>query len=291
MDIKGTRTEKNLQAAFAGESQARNRYLFSGAIAREAGLNDVADVFYELAENEGEHARKEFEFLGGLGDVKTSIKKAIQGERLEKEKIYPEFSKIAREEGFQEIANFFERMKNVEATHEQRLKDLLKSVEGQEEFKGKTVMHSEVKMAQVMLPDQANPSGYVHGGELIKLIDNAAGVVAARHCRQDIVLVRVAEVNFLAPVEVGNLALVHAYLTFVSRSSMEVGIELDAESLITGERYRANTAYLIMVSIDDDGKPTPVPPLLVSTEEQQRRFEEGKARYEAFKRAKKKNLK
>jgi acyl-CoA hydrolase len=68
---------------------------------------------------------------------------------------------------------------------------------------------------------------------------------------------------------------------------MEVGIELDAESLITGERYRANTAYLIMVSIDDDGKPTPVPPLLVSTEEQQRRFEEGKARYEAFKRAKK----
>lgn len=182
MDIKGTRTEKNLQAAFAGESQARNRYLFSGAIAKEAGLDDVADVFFELADNEGEHAQKEFEFLGGLGDVKSSIEKAIQGERLEKEKIYPSFSKIAREEGFLEIADFFERMKNVEATHEQRLRDLLKSVEGTEEFKGKTVKHSEVKMAQVMLPDQANPSGYVHGGELVKLIDNAAGVVAARHC-------------------------------------------------------------------------------------------------------------
>lgn len=219
----------------------------------------------------------------GLGDVRMNIEKAIQGEHLEKEKTYPGFAKVAREEGFQEIADFFERMSAVEGTHEQRLRDLLRSVEGAEEFKGRTVMHSEVRMAQVMLPDQANPSGYVHGGELMKLINNAAGVVAARHSKQDVMLVRVAEVNFLAPVEVGNLVLVHAYLTFVSRSSMEVRIELDAESLMTGESHRANTAYLIMVGIDEDGRPTQVPPLLVSTEEQQRRFEEGRARYEAHK--------
>ena len=81
--------------------------------------------------------------------------------------------------------------------------------------------------------------------------------------------------------------LVHAALTFVSRSSMEIKIELDAESLITGKRHHANTAYLIMVGIGEDGKPAEVPPLLVSTEAQQRRFEEGKARYEAYKRSKK----
>lgn len=287
MDLKGTQTEKNLQAAFAGECQARNRYIFSGQIARKAGLNDVADVFFELAENEGEHARQEFEFLGGLGDVKANIEKAIQGEHLEKENIYPTFAKTARQEGFTEIADFFEKMTKVEGTHEKRLRDLLKSLEGVEEFKGKTPMHSEVRMAQVMLPDQANPSGYVHGGEIIKLIDNAAGVVAARHSQQDVVLARVAEINFLAPVEVGNLVLVHAYLTFVSRSSMEIRIDLDAESLITGEEQRANIAYLIMVAIGEDGKPTVVPPLLISTEEQERLFEEGEARYEAHKKSKK----
>ena len=286
MDIKGTQTEKNLLTAFAGECQARSRYFFSAEIAREAGMDDVADVFYELAENEGEHARKEFEFLGGLGDVKTNIEKAIQGEHLEKEKFYPAVAKVAREEGFQKIADFFERMVVVEGTHEQRLRSLLNSLKGDEEFKAKTVMHSEVRMAQVMMPDQANPTGYVHGGELMKLMDNAAGVVAARHGRQDVVLARVAEITFFAPVSVGNLVLVHAYLTFVSRSSMEVKIELDAESLITGKRHHANNAYLIMVGIGEDGKPSEVPPLLISTEAQQKRFEEGKARYEAYKKSK-----
>ena len=139
---------------------------------------------------------------------------------------------------------------------------------------------------KVMMPDQANPSGYIHGGELIKMIDNAAGVVAARHCKADIVLARVADVSFLAPVEVGNLVLIHAYLTFVSRASMEVRIDLEAESLMSGDRWLANTAYLIMVSIDDDGKPREVPPLLISTEKQQQLFDEGKARYDAYKKSK-----
>ena len=219
--------------------------------------------------------------------MKTNIEKAIRGERLEKEEMYPKFARDARSEGFQEIADFFERMSAVEGTHEQRLRALLNSLQGTEEFRGKTVMQSEVRMAQVMLPDQANPSGYVHGGELLKLVDNAAGVVAARHSHNDVVLARIAEVSFLAPVEVGNLVLVHAYLTFVSRSSMEVRIDLDAESLLTGETRRANVAYLIMVAIDDNGKPVEVPPLLISTEEQQRLFDEGKARYEAHKQAKK----
>jgi acyl-CoA hydrolase/rubrerythrin len=286
MDLKGTQTEKNLFAAFAGESQARNRYLFSADLAAKAGMEQVAAVFYELAANEGEHARAEFEFLGGLGDVKTNIEKAIRAERLENREMYPKFARDAKQEGFQEIADFFERMSAVEGTHEKRLHALLNSLQGIEEFRGRTVMQSEVRMAQVMLPDQANPSGYVHGGELLKLVDNAAGVVAARHSHSDVVLARIAEVGFLAPVEVGNLVLVHAYLTFVSRSSMEVRIDLDAESLLSGETRRANVAYLIMVAIDDDGKPVEVPPLLISTEEQQRLFEEGKARYEAHKKAK-----
>ncbi|MFC1858408.1 ferritin family protein [Thermodesulfobacteriota bacterium] len=288
MKLKGTKTERNLWKAFAGESQARNRYLFSAEIAKEAGLYDIADIFSELAANEGEHARKEFEFLGGLGDVRESIEKAIQGEHLENKKIYPAFARDAKKEGFTEIADYFERMSEVEGTHEQRLRDLLQSMDEGTEFKGRTVLYSAVSMAQVMLPDQANPSGYVHGGELMKIVDNAAGVVAARHCQEDIVLARVADIQFLNPVEVGNLISINARLTFISRSSMEVGIDLDVESLDTGARSRALTAHLVMVAIDEEGVPAEVPPLLISTEEQQRNFDEGKARYEAYKKSKKK---
>jgi len=288
MELKGTRTEKNLWKAFGSECQARSRYLFSAQQAHENGLQEVADIFTELAANEGEHARQEFDFLGGLGDVRIAIETAIQGEDLEQNQIYPAFAREAREEGFETVAAFFEKMAAVEATHAQRLRDLLSAVDGKGELAGRTVHHSAIHMAQVMMPDQANPSGYVHGGELIKIADNAAGVVAARHANEDIVLARVADIQFLAPVEVGNLVITNGFLTFVSRSSMEVCVEMEVESLITGERSRALSAYLIMVAIDEEGRPTPVPALLISTEAQQARYETGKARYDAYKSSHKK---
>lgn len=285
MELTGTRTEKNLRAAFAAESQARSRYIFSGDLASQAGRQEIADVFYELAANETEHARKWFEFLGGIGDVRSALEQAADGEHLEHVDIYPKFAQAAREEGFTEIADFFERMGEVEGTHEQRFRALLKDLDGVEPFRGKTVLHSATRMAQVMLPDQANPSGFVHGGELFKLVDNAAGVAAARHCDEDVVLARVADITYHLPVRIGNLVLVDARLTFASRSTMEVLVEMDAESLDTGEKYRAVTAHLIMVALDEDGKPVEIEPLLISTEEQHRLFEEGKTRYEAHKKA------
>ncbi|MBI5018239.1 MAG: hypothetical protein HZB55_22470 [Deltaproteobacteria bacterium] len=284
MVIAGTKTEENLKAAFAGESQARNRYTFSGRLAREAGLHDVADVFFELAANEEEHARQEFEFLGGLSDVRAALEQAAAGEHHEHEVVYPCFAQTAREEGLSDVASFFERMTRVEGTHEQRFRALLRSLDGEEAFKGKTVLHSLTKMAQVMLPNQANPHGFVHGGELMKIIDNAAGVTAVRHSRQYVVLARVAELNFHRPVQVSDVALVDSRVSFVSRSTMEIQVLLDAESLETAETHRAVSAYLIMVAVDSKGNPVEVPPLLLSTEEQERLFEEGKARYEAHKR-------
>lgn len=279
MKLKGTETEKNLWTAFAAESQAHNRYIYFADKAKEADLQDVANVFYELANNEGEHAKREFEFLGGIGEVRTNIEKSAEGELIESKEIYPLFALVARKEGFDHIAEFFERMSAVERTHEKRCRDLLKSMDGIEEFKGRTVLHSATRMAQVMLPAQANPAGFVHGGELMKLVDNAAGVAAVRHSHKNVVLARVADIQFLRPVQVGSLVLIDSRLTFVSSSSMEVKIELDTESLRTGERIRALMAYFIMVALDENGKPVQVPPLLLSTEEQQQLYDDGKARY------------
>ncbi len=288
MDISGSKTEKNLINAFEGESQARNRYLLSGDKAKLAGLNDVADVFYELAANEGEHAAQEFEFLGGLGDLRSIIEKAAKMEHLEHKNIYPAHARTAREEGYTEIADFFDRMAEVEGTHAQRFQDLLKSMDGIQDFNGRAVLRSATSMAQVTLPDQANLAGFVHGGELMKLIDNAAGVAAARHSQKNIVLARVAEISFVESVRVGSLVIVNAKLTYVSHSMMEVIVELDTESPRSGRSARAVNAILIMVAVDKDGSPVEVAPLLISTEEQQELFEQGKARHEEYKRSKKK---
>ncbi len=285
MELRGSKTEQYLWTAFAAESQARNQYTYFADAAKEAGLHDVADVFYELAANEGEHAKQEFQFLGGIGDVRSNIQKAVEGEHFEYEKFYPERAKVAWEEGFLEIADFFERMSKVEGTHEQRCLALLKSLDGVEEFKGRTVLRSATGMAQVTLPDQANIAGFVHGGDLMKMMDNAAGVAAVRHCQKNVVTARVQEINFYRPVRVGSLVLIDSRLTFVSRSSMEVRVEVHTESPITGRRSHALTAYFIMVAVDNDGNPTEVPPLLISTEEQERLFSEGKARYEAYKKS------
>lgn len=284
MGLKGSQTEKNLEDAFAGESRAQNTYMYYADAARREGYDHIANVFLEIAKNEGEHARTQFEFLGRIKDTRTNLEAVTRREKYESEILYPKLAKTAREEKLDEIAECFERMGKVEVKHEKICLDLLKNFDERVIPKERTVGHSSVIMAQLMLPQQANLAGYVHGGEIMKIMDNAGGVVAARHAHTNVVTVRADDILFLKPVRVGDLVLVHALLTFVGRSSMEIRIEVEAENLAQEGKQKALTANFIYVALDKMGKATKVPPLLITTEEEERLFEEGRKRYEARKR-------
>ncbi len=283
MQLKGSRTEENLRKAFQRELQAQASYRYFASAAREAGLEEVADIFLATAQNEAEHARHEFSFLGDVGDAEANLKLAIGREHEEVTRLYPEAAEVAEEEDFAEIADFFRRMGKVEERHEKNYRELLDTLNKGETFEGRTVGYSAIEMAQLMLPNQTNPAGFVHGGELMKLMDNAAGVVAARHSHANVVTALVEGINFHSPVRVGDLVIVHGRITFTSRSSMEIQIEVEAENLLAGKRLQVLTSYYIMVAVDAEGKPIEVPPLIVSTEEEERLFNEGLARYQARK--------
>ena len=288
MRLKGSRTEEALRQAFAREVRVQAIYSYFAKAAREAGLDQIADMFAATAQNEAEHAEHEFKFLGDLGVTESNLKLAIGREHEEASRLYPEAARIASEEGFEKIENFFERVGKVEKRHEETFNQLLEAFRGEKEMKGKTVGHSAVDMAELMLPHHSNPAGVVYGGELMKMMDNAAGVVAARHSRANPVTGTVHNIRFLSPVRVGEVVLIHARLTFVGRTSMEVRVEIDAQNLDTEERRPAMTAHYIMVATDLKGKPVPVPPLIVITEEEERLFVEGLARYEEVKKQAKK---
>jgi len=282
MELKGSQTETNLRRALAGELQARARYLHFAEQARAAGLIPVAELFEATAANEGEHARAELNFLGEIKPVSDYLKEAVLRESEEAAHLYPQAARTAEEEGFTEVARFFQRMGKVEASHEANYRQALEEMNtGQ--FTGRTVSHSEVRMAQLMLPEQANPAGNVHGGELMKLMDNTAGVVASRHTHQNVVTASVDSLNFNHPVHVGDLALLHGRLTYASRTSIEIRVDVEAESLTTGARVKALTAHFVMVALDASGRPTAVPPLIISTEEETALYEEAEARYKTRK--------
>jgi acyl-CoA hydrolase len=283
MNLKGSRTEKNLEKAFADESRAQNTYMYYADAARKAGHDPIADVFWEIAQNEGEHARRHFELLDRIKDTRKNLEAVVQGEKYEGTVMYPEFAKAAREEGFNEIARCFEGMSRAEAKHEEICLNLLKQLDEQIPPKERTVGHSSVVMAQLMLPHQANLAGYVHGGEIMKIMDNAAGVVAARHAHTNVVTVRADNIFFLKPVRVGDVLLVHSSLTFVGHSSMEIRVEVETENAAQEKSQKALTAIFVYVSLDKTGKPAEVPPLLITTEEEEKLFEEGRKRYEARK--------
>ncbi len=130
MELKGSKTEQNLKAAFAGESQARNKYTFFAEKARKEGHEDIARIFLETAENERAHAKKELDFLKGVEHTETNLKEAADGEHHETTRMYPEFEQVARQEGFTQIANFFKAVAEIEARHEARYRDLLKHIHG-----------------------------------------------------------------------------------------------------------------------------------------------------------------
>lgn len=148
--IKGTRTEKNLLAAFAGESQARNRYTYFASKARKEGFEQIANIFSETAENEKEHAKLFFKYLEGgdveitvsypagmIKDVKSNLEAAAAGENLEWTMLYADFSKVAKDEGFAEIARTFEQVAKVEKFHEARYRKLINNIVNNEVFKKK----------------------------------------------------------------------------------------------------------------------------------------------------------
>ncbi len=142
-ELKVTQTEQNLHAAFAGESQARNKYTYFASVAKKEGYNQIAAIFEETAANEKEHAKMWFKLLSGIGDTTANLKAAAEGENYEWTDMYPEFARVAREEGFDAIATMFERVAEVEKEHEERYKKLLANVEG-----GKVFIREDVVMWQ-----------------------------------------------------------------------------------------------------------------------------------------------
>ena len=137
----GTQTEKNLEAAFAGESQARNKYTYFASVAKKEGYEQIAALFLKTADNEKEHAKMWFKELNGLGDTAHNLGAAAEGENYEWTDMYAGFAKVADEEGFHELAEKFRLVAAVEKHHEERYRALLKNVETAEVFK-----KSEVKV-------------------------------------------------------------------------------------------------------------------------------------------------
>lgn len=165
--VKGTKTEKNLLASFAGESQARNRYTYFASKAKKEGYEQIAGIFLETAENEKEHAKRFFKFLEGgmveitaaypagiIGSTAENLKAAAEGENEEHTKLYPEFADIAEKEGFKEIAIVWRRIADVEKHHEERYLALLKNVEDGTVFKKKEKLLWKCRNC-----------GYIHDGD------------------------------------------------------------------------------------------------------------------------------
>ena len=129
MELKGTKTEKNLQAAFAGESQARNKYTYFASVAKKEGYEQIAELFLKTAENEKEHAKLWFKELGELGDTAQNLLAAAEGENYEWTDMYATFADEAEEEGFTALAAKFRAVAAIEKTHEERYRALLNNVE------------------------------------------------------------------------------------------------------------------------------------------------------------------
>lgn len=165
-DLKGTKTENNLLKAFAGESQARNRYTYFASQAKKEGYEQISAIFLETADNEKEHAKREFKFLEGgeveitaafpagvIGNTKENLKEAAAGENYEHTQMYPEFARLAEEEGFPEIAAVFRAIAVVEKQHEKRYLSLLENIDKDRVFK----RESDVKW-------KCRNCGYIHEG-------------------------------------------------------------------------------------------------------------------------------
>ena len=135
MELKGSKTEKNLMEAFSGESQARNKYTYYASVAKKEGYEQIAGIFLETADNEKEHAKLHYKYLNGIGDTLANLNDAAAGENYEWVDMYAKFAKEAEEEGFKEIAATFKMIGEVEKHHEERYRALIKNLEEGNVFK------------------------------------------------------------------------------------------------------------------------------------------------------------
>ncbi|XP_069598510.1 cytosolic acyl coenzyme A thioester hydrolase isoform X3 [Ranitomeya imitator] len=144
-----------------------------------------------------------------------------------------------------------------------------------------TVGYSQSSLIHLVGPSDCTLHGYVHGGVTMKLMDEVAGIVAARHCKTNIVTASVDAINFHRKIQKGCIITVSGRITFTSNKSMEIEVFVDADTLVgdTQERYRAVSAFFTFVSLNKEAKPLPVPQIVIETEEERKRFEEGKGRY------------
>jgi len=142
----------------------------------------------------------------------------------------------------------------------------------------KHIKDSEIILNHFMMPGHANPLGNVHGGIIMKMVDEAGGICAMRHAQHPAVTIAMDSMTFYSPVHVGDLVMLKASLNYVGNTSMEVGVKVVAENPITGECTHTNSAYLVYVALGKDGKPTRVPKLLLDSDEEKRRWQEAKAR-------------
>ena len=145
---------------------------------------------------------------------------------------------------------------------------------------GKPAKNSMVTMAEIVLPTYANTLGTIFGGQIMCWMDIAAAISAGRHARKVVVTASFDGVHFIAPVKVGQVVHLKAMVNYASRTSMEVGVHVDAEDLVSGNLVHTASAYTTFVALDEHGKPTPIPPLIPETPEEKRRFDEAQKRRE-----------
>ena len=138
-------------------------------------------------------------------------------------------------------------------------------------MKPRTVRETQHETSEIMMPQHANNLGHVFGGVILSMMDRTSAVAAIRHARNDCVTVSVDRVDFREPIHLGDLVIMKASVNFVGRTSMEVGVRIEAENLRTGERRHTNSCYLTFVAIDAQGRPVEVPSLLPETDEERRR--------------------
>lgn len=144
----------------------------------------------------------------------------------------------------------------------------------------KPISVSRVTLSQLMHPEHANLLGNVHGGWIMKLVDEAGALACMRHAQRKVVTVAIDSMTFREPIKIGDLVIFKAEVSFTGRTSMEAEVQVLAENPITGEQTHTNTAYLVYVALDDEGKPTPIAPLKAETEEEKLRMEKAKERQE-----------
>ncbi len=146
------------------------------------------------------------------------------------------------------------------------------------ELTPKCVSESRVVLSMMMNPEHANALGNVHGGVIMRLVDEAGGFAAMRHSRAPVVTVAIDSMTFEEPIYVGNYVTLTAELTYTGRTSMEVRVAVTAENPLTGVQTHTNTAYVVYVAIDKNGRPRPVPPLCTETPQEQLRYQQAKER-------------